>query len=361
MKKMITMLVASLAATAINAQENMDNQYLITVEEHFTDQRIIDANGVYLSQQPKPTGKLAEAMEFFQAQRLIGQDLLDINERRLPHMDELGIKMQILSYTAPVGDYVPAEEAVRICKEANDILAARVAEHPDRFRAMATLPMADPEAAAAELERCVKKLGFVGVLLTGTWQRHFYDEERFFPIFAKAAELDVPVYWHPDFVAGDIIDYYYMSDSYSATLGAKFSSAGFGWHLDVGIHVTRMVLSGIFDKLPNLKFVMGHWGEDIPAFLDRLDYMLDPKTTGLKRQVSQYFKDNIWYTPSGIMSEMQFDYFVRLVGAEHIIWSEDYPYIKNVPLRFFLDTYAITDEQKELIAHGNAERLFKLK
>lgn len=334
---------------------------LITVEEHITSQEIIDANAKYAYLKPKPTGKMAEAMKFFSTRRLIGQDLLDIEKKRLPHMDSLGIGVQILSYTAPVDDVVPADEAVRICREANDILAARVAEHPDRFRAMATLPMADPEAAAAELERTVKELGFVGVLLTGQYKGRFYDEPEFFPIFEKAAELDIPVYWHPDFVNSDIIDYYYMSDSYSPIVGAELGSAGFGWHIDVGIHVARMVLSGIFDKLPNLKFVTGHWGEDIPAFLERMDYMLDQEKTGLKKKVSDYYKDNIWYTPSGIMSEMQLDYFVKLFGAEHIIWSEDYPYIQNEPLRFFLDKADLTADQKYAIARGNAEQIFKLK
>ena len=152
-----------------------------------------------------------------------------------------------------------------------------------------------------------------------------------------------------------------MSDSYSAIVGAELGSAGFGWHIDVGIHVARMVLSGIFDKLPNLKFVTGHWGEDIPAFLERMDYMLNQETTGLQKKVSDYYKENIWYTPSGIMSELQLDYFVKLFGAEHIIWSEDYPYIQNEPLRFFLDKADLTADQKYAIARGNAEQIFKLK
>ena len=239
---MAVLAIATTACTTNNKNMDIKNIPLITIEEHFSDTEIIEANAQYAYLKPKPTGKMAEAMAFFQNQRLIGQDLLDIEERRLPHMDEYGIGMQILSYTAPIDDVVPADEAVLMARRANDILAARVAEHPDRFRAMATLPMADPEAAAAELERCVKELGFVGVLLTGQYKGRFYDEPEFFPIFEKAAELDIPVYWHPDFVNSDIIDYYYMSDSYSAIVGAELSSAGFGWHIDVGIHVARMVL-----------------------------------------------------------------------------------------------------------------------
>ena len=361
-------ILAALMAIAVVSCTNKNTDVmdfstlpLITVEEHFSAQEIIDANAKYAHLKPKPAGKMAEAMQFFSSRRFIGESLMDIEQKRLPYMDSLGIGMQILSFTAPIDDVVPAEEAVQIARRANDILAARVAEHPDRFRAMATLPMADPEAAAAELERCVKELGMVGVLLTGQYNGRFYDEPEFFPIFEKAAELDIPVYWHPDYVNSDIINYYYMSDSYSAVVGAELGSAGFGWHIDAGIHVARMVLSGIFDKLPGLKFVTGHWGEDMPAFLERMDYMLDQETTGLRKKVSDYYKENIWYTPSGIMSEMQLDYFVKLFGADHIIWSEDYPYIQGQPLRFFLDKSDLTPEQKYAIARGNAEKLFKLK
>lgn len=332
----------------------------ITVEEHFSAQEIIEANAKYSHLKTKPTGRIAAVAEFFQNSRYaVGADLLDIT-KRLPHMDEYGIGMQILSYTAPVDDVVPAEEAVCICRRANDILAERVAEHPERFRAMATLPMADPAAAAAELERTVKELGFVGVLLTGQYKGRFYDEPEFLPIFAKAAELDIPVYWHPEFVNQDVVNHYYMSDSYSAVLGALFGSVGFGWHIDIGIHMARMVLSGIFDKFPGLKFVTGHWGEGIPSFLERMDYMLSQERTGLKRKVSDYFKENIWYTPSGIMSDMQLNYILQLVGSDHIIWSEDYPYIQKEPLRFFLESQSLTPEQKYAIARGNAEKLFKL-
>ena len=362
-----TLILAGMAAFAAiscnqnnSAEMDFENLQLITIEEHFTAQEIIDANAAYSYLKPTPSEKMAEAAKFFISKRLIGESLLDIEEQRLPYMDEHGIGMQILSYTAPIDDVVPAEEAVRIARRANDILAEKVAEHPDRFRAMATLPMADPVAAAAELERCLKELGFVGLLLTGQYKGRFYDEPEFFPIFEKAAELDVPVYWHPDYIDPAVIEHYYMSDSYSAIAGAELSSAAFGWHIDVGIHVARMVLSGIFDKLPDLKFVTGHWGEDIPSFLERMDYMLESEITGLKKPFSEYYKENIWYTPSGIMSEMQLDYFIKLFGADHIIWSEDYPYILNQPIRFFLDKTDLTPEQKYAIARGNAEKLYKL-
>lgn len=190
--------------------------------------------------------------------RFTGEKLTDVDTVRFDFMREQKVDVQVLSYTNPVPDTVPSEEAVKICREANDILADMVKKHPDRFAAFATLPMADSTEAAKELERCVKEYGFVGALITGTYQGKFYDDPMFFPIFEKAAELDVPISWHPEFPAAQIQTHYYLSDNYPLSTGMQFATAGFGWHLDVGLHMTRLVLSGIFDKLPNLKFICGH-------------------------------------------------------------------------------------------------------
>ena len=222
--------------------------------------------------------------------RFTGEKLTDVDTVRFDFMREQKVDVQVLSYTNPVPDTVPSEEAVKICREANDILADMVKKHPDRFAAFATLPMADSTEAAKELERCVKEYGFVGALITGTYQGKFYDDPMFFPIFEKAAELDVPISWHPEFPAAQIQTHYYLSDNYPLSTGMQFATAGFGWHLDVGLHMTRLVLSGIFDKLPNLKFICGHWGEAVVFMLDRMDQIMRPETTGLKKKVSAYFE-----------------------------------------------------------------------
>jgi predicted TIM-barrel fold metal-dependent hydrolase len=108
--------------------------------------------------------------------------------------------MQVLSYTNTVPKDLPASKAVYFNAMANDELAAYVEAGPSRFAAFATLPMQDPHAAAAELERCVTQLGFKGALLDAWFNGHGYEEERFLPVFEKAAELDVPISLHPSFV-----------------------------------------------------------------------------------------------------------------------------------------------------------------
>lgn len=330
---------------------------LITFEEHFTDKRIVEANSKYT---PPPTNQPKELTDFYKQHAAFGEALLDIENIRLPFMDANRITMQILSYTSPVSDQVPAPEAVKLCTQANDILASRIAEHPDRFAGFATLPMADPQAAASELERCVKDYHFCGTLLAGQYQGHFYDEPQFFPIFSKAAELDVPVYFHPALINPVIQDYYFKSPSWNIIVAGTFASAGYGWHMDVGLHVLRMILAGTFDKLPGLKLISGHWGELVPSFLERLDYMLTPEITGLRKKVSDYYKENIYITPSGIFSSMQLEYIVKLMGAEHVLYAVDFPYLQPKNTYEFLAEANLTQEQKELIAHGNAERILHL-
>ncbi|MCU85226.1 amidohydrolase [Listeria monocytogenes] len=333
---------------------------IITVEEHFTDKRIMDANNSFNKNQPPMSPEQTEMMNILSSRAFPGEELLDIEKNRIPFMDANKIDMQVLSYTSPVSDLVPSEDAVIICKQANDILAEKISEHPTRFAGFATLPMANPKAAAQELERCIRDYHFCGALLAGRYQGHFYNEEEFFPIFAKAAELDVPIYFHPAFIPLEIQEMYYMSDAYSTLVGSELASAGYGWHAEVGVQVVRLILSGIFDKLPNLKFISGHWGETIPAFLERMDSIMNKEITGLEKNVSEYYKKHVYLTPSGILSNDQLEYLVKVMGAEHILYAVDYPYVKPDYIYNFLVNSNLTEEQKELIAHGNAERLLKL-
>ena len=332
---------------------------LITLEEHYTDQRVMDLNNAWNQQRPPMSPEREEAMKFLMSRAFPGAELLDFGQR-LQYMDENQIDVQVLSLTSPVTDLVPPDEAIRICKLANDITKQHMDEYPGRFAGFATLPMADPESAAEELERCVKELGFCGVLLAGRYKGRFYNEAEFFPIFEKAAELDVPVSFHPAFIPMEVQEAYYMSDAYSFIVGSEFASAGYGWHAEVGIQIVRLILSGIFEKLPTLKFISGHWGETMPAFLDRMDIILDQELTGLNKKVSEYYKEHVYITPSGIMSTDQLEYIVKLMGADHVMYAIDYPYMKPNNVYDFLMGSSLTDEQKELIAYKNAEQMLHL-
>ena len=332
---------------------------IITLEEHYADQRIMDENNAFNGNRPQMKPEQAEAMKFLMSRSFPGPELLDF-EQRIQYMDKNRIDMQVLSMTTPVTDLVPPADQVRIIRQANDITKEQIDKYPGRFAGFACLPMADPEAAAQELERCVKELGFCGTMIAGRYKGRFYNEPEFLPIFEKAAELDVPVYFHPALIPMEVQDTYYMSDSYSFIVGAELASAGYGWHSEVGIQIVRMILSGIFDKYPNLKFISGHWGETIPAFLERMDTILDQEITGLKKTVSEYYKEHVYITPSGIMSADQLEYIVKVMGADHVMYAVDYPYMKPDNAYEFLMDSNLTDEEKELIAHVNAERILHL-
>lgn len=278
-------------------------------------------------------------------------------------MDEEHIDMQILSYINPMNSpSIPNDIRTEYAAKGNDFLKATVDQHPDRFAAFATLPLWDPEASVKELECSVNELGFKGALVTGKTDGHFLDEKRYTPLFEKAAELDVPIYFHPSMPVDNILNYYYKSQEgdWNDTAALRFGSAGFGWHIDIGIQMVRMILSGIFDRIPNLQLVTGHWGEGMISMLDRLDYMLPPEITCLKQHISDYYRQNIYITPSGIKSQVNLEATVKYLGADRIIWSVDYPYIRDKGFTDFLLNSGLTSEQKEQIAHGNADKLFKL-
>ena len=332
---------------------------IITLEEHYADQHIMDENNAFRGEQPALPPEQAEAMKFLMSRAFPGPELLDF-EKRVEYMDRNGIDVQVLSVTTPVSDNVPAADAIRIIREANDITKKHMEEHPGRFEGFAALPMIDPEASAKELERCVKDLGFCGAMIAGRSRGRFYNEKEFFPVFEKAEELDVPIYFHPALIPMEIQQTYYMSDAYSFAVGSELASAGYGWHSEVGIQVSRMILSGIFDKLPTLKFLSGHWGETIPAFLERMDTILDRELTGLDKKFSEYYKEHVYITPSGIMSNDQLEYIVKVMGADHVLYAIDYPYMKPENVYEFLMDSSLSDEDKELIAHKNAEKLLHI-
>ena len=332
---------------------------LITLEEHYTDQRIMDENQKYQQAPPKMSPERQEAMKFLMSRSFPGPELLDF-EQRLKYMDDNKIDVEVLSLTTPVSDNVPNEEAIKIIRMANDITKENIDKYPGRFYGFAALWMGDPIEASKELERCVNELGFKGAMIAGRFKNRFYNEEEFFPIFEMAAKLDVPIYFHPAFVPNEVSEVYYLSDAYSDIVGLELGSAGIGWHYEAGIQVLRLILSGIFDKLPNLKFIAGHWGETIPAFLERIDMILTPELTGLKKKVSEYYKENVYITPSGILSNDQLEYMVKVMGADHVMYAIDYPYIRPDNAYEFLMDSNLTEEEKELIAHGNAERLLKI-
>lgn len=330
----------------------------ICCEEHF-GVRALEKEAEDLADPALTTRVLNPELDEFYYQNSHRDGLYDL-DARYEFMEKNGVDMQIMSFSNTIPTNIPAEDGVRICKAANDEMHNVVRSDPDRFAAFAILPWHDPQAAADELERCVTELGCKGVLVDNHFNGHNLDEPIYEVVFAKLEELDVPLYLHPSFVDATIVDYYYKAEGLQPDAWGNFGSAAFGWHLDVGLQVIRLVLSGVFDKFPNLKLICGHWGEVALYYLARIDSMMGFTSLELEKSVVDCFKENIWVTPSAMLGEDQLQFVLGLIGEDHIMWSLDYPYVPVEGAHEIFESYSLTDEQKEKIAHGNAEKLFKL-
>ncbi len=368
LKITLTGIFLALLAVAAEAQESgrKDNgaagvpgrMKIITIEEHFLNNAITAATRDEI-EKIAPGHAKAFAADFGSRPTMKPGQLFDIGAGRIADMDAHGIDVQILSYNSPATELLPSPLAVELARQANDQLAEAISAHPDRFYGFATLPMADPEAAARELRRCVTELGFVGAMINGTAHGRFLDEPDFEGFFATAAELDVPLYIHPTIVKKEVRDAYYGNADLA--FAARFASAGMGWHYEVGVHVLRLIFAGVFDRHPNLQVITGHWGELLPYYLERVNTFFPASASPMQHDFKYYMLNNVHITPSGMFNLPQLQFALDTMGAERILYSVDYPYYSNAGARAFLENAPLSPEMKEKIAHGNAEKLFKLK
>jgi hypothetical protein len=327
---------------------------VVALEEHFTapaiagriDKDVVSRRG-YRPRRPPPTGPS------------LLQLAPDLGAGRIASMDECGITMQVLSNTGPGPDLVPGTAGVDMAKDMNDHLAEAVTRHPDRFAGFAVLPMQSPDAAAAELGRAVKDLGFLGALINGTTDGRFLDHPSYDGILAQAAALDVPIYIHPHLAPDAVREVYYSGIEPGA--GRVLEAAGWGWHSETALHVLRLVLSGALDRHPALKLIIGHMGEMLPMMMARDDDVFKYDIDHLKRSVSQTILDQVWITTSGIFTEPPFLAALLTFGIDRIMFSVDYPYASNVQGRAFLDRISLPPADMVKLTHGNADALLKLK
>ncbi|SHI76031.1 amidohydrolase family protein [Propionispora hippei] len=329
---------------------------IIGLEEHLIDPGIAKAS---MSAQEKTAPYFKESLVPNLTAFPAPGSLEDISEKRLADMDANGIAMQVLSISS-AAQLITGTEAIPLTVQANNRLAAAVKAHPDRFAAFAALPMAHSEAAATELERVVKELGFKGAMLPGRPEAGtaFLDDERYAPVLAMAAKLNTPIYLHPGFPIRPVQQVYY--EGFDPIVSARLSVFGWGWHAEAGIHLLRLILSGAFDKYPDLQLITGHWGEMVPFFLSRLDDSLPKAITHLQKTISEYFTEHVYVTPSGMFGIPHLLFTMQTVGVDRILFSVDYPYIGNEGARNFLENAPIAQADKEKIAHLNAEKLLKL-
>jgi predicted TIM-barrel fold metal-dependent hydrolase len=280
----------------------------------------------------------------------------DLGELRLREMDEAGIDVQVLSHGAPSTQRLSGETAVRLARDVNDRLHDVVKQHSDRFAGFAALPTAEPEAAAEELERAVIQLGFKGAMIHGLTNGVFFDDPRFWPVMQRAEALDVPLYLHPAVPDQAVIDAYYRD--YVADYPGILSAA-WGFTVETATAAVRMVLSGAFERYPNLKIILGHMGEGLPFLLWRINMAFE-RPGNKPINFRELFSRHFYVTTSGNFSTPALICTMLEMGVDRILYSVDYPYVMNTPGTEWMQQLQISDEDKAKVLGGNARRLLKM-
>ncbi len=320
----------------------------ISIEEHFSYQ--------------KPDADITRRLQHAESWAETARRLVDIHDLRINDMDENGIEYAVLSIDSPsVQAILDVKDAIESARKYNDFLAEQVAKRPDRFGGFAALPMQDPDAAAEELTRCVKELGFPGALVNGFTQKEvsdsviYYDLPEYRPFWACVQELDVPFCLHPRTAIRE------RAQAYEGH--PWLFSSPWGFAVETSIHVLRLIGSCLFDEYPRLKIVIGHLGERIPFDMWRIDHRIKTIPSGYpaKKPMSAYMRSNFHLTTSGNFSDPALQCAIAEMGVDRILFAVDYPMEVMVDgVSWFDNTPVLSDEDRIRIGRTNSIDLFKL-
>ncbi len=296
---------------------------------------------------PPPTNRDAYA-------RTLLPRLLDLEEHRLAEMDANGVDVHLLSLATPGVQMFARGKAIELATLANDRLSEVVGRHPKRFAGLASFAPQDAAAAAKEMERAIKTLGLNGFIVNSHTDNRYLDDQRFWPILEAAEALDAPLYIHPrppsDGMAAPFADY-------------RMEGAIWGYGVETGTHVARLMLSGVLDRFPKIRIVIGHMGEALPYWLWRLDYMASPGSRAALRnklKPSEYLQRNFAITTSGLDDPLALRYAIDKIGIDHVMWAIDYPFQSTPGSVAFIENASLSDTEREQVAYRNAERIFRI-
>jgi 2,3-dihydroxybenzoate decarboxylase len=322
----------------------------IALEEHFATEEFLE--------DVKPWF-IKEGIDVWERAR---NNICEITGKRIELMDEAGIEKTILSLTSPaIQAILDANEAFETAKRLNDYIATQIRDHKDRFESFAALPTQDPAAAAAELHRCMKDYGFVGALINGFCQIGdpnvpiFLDDPRYIEFWGEVSKLDVPIYIHPRITIDAVRKAEFEGHTWMTT-------GGWGWHVQTGTHILRLIGSGLFDRFPNLQIVIGHMGELLPMFIWRTTNRKETHVRDCKavRPIREYFERNIHITTSGNCSTPALMCAMMEMSTDRIMFSTDYPYETMKQNSDWFDNIPFSYVDKLKMGRTNAEKLFKL-
>ena len=281
--------------------------------------------------------------------------LLDIGEGRIAMMDSFGIDVAVLSLVAPGAEHFEPAVGTEVAKKANDTLAEAMQRFPGRFEGYAALAPKDPDSAVDELQRAVKELGMKGWKTHCNYGDSYLDEKQYWPILAKAEQLGAPIYLHP--TVPKIPEFW--------TYGISLAGATFGFGAETALAAVRLVLSGALDAFPNLKIILGHYGEGLPFLMKRIDWLnTRPHTkddsdalVSLRRKPSQYFRDNFLVTTSGNYLDAAFRCTRDVLGIESIMLGTDYPFDNPGECLAFLGSLGLSAEEESALFERNAAKV----
>ena len=284
----------------------------------------------------------------------------DLGEKRIAAMDACGLDMQLLVLSYQGTQMLHPDRAVDVSRRNNDALVAAIARYPDRLAGLASLPTQHPEEAAKELDRAVTKLGLKGAVIHShtrgrEWpdRGEYLDEPQFEPLFTAAERLKTPIYLHPSLPSPQMVGPF-----------VTYNMTGpiWGYQTETAVHVLRLIFSGIFDRHPGLTLVIGHLGEGIPFFFDRIDewYANSHQSRYVSRKPSEYFRSNIYLTTSAMNASPSLQFVYSLLGADRLLFAVDYPQQSTDKEIDGMDKLDASPEEKAKMFHLNAERIFNL-
>ena len=358
--KVAAALPVALAAGSVRAQTVGGSMRRIAIEEAFVTQEIADRwNAVLEAGSVGEPGfrKMGETiLADSPGTRIIHERLIDLGAGRIRDMDEAGIDVQVISLTSPGVQVFEGDVATALARDANDRLAQAVRDHPDRFVGLAAVAPQLPESAAAEIERAVGSLDLKGIIINSHTKGEYLDLEKYWPIFETAEAMGAPIYLHPRTPAPATIEPY-------LDYGLYF--AGWGFAIETSLHAMRIIMAGVFDRYPDLKIILGHMGEGLPFWLDRIDnrYLLQVNIGAVEKMArlpSEYFLENFLITTSGMTYTAPLKLSNEVLGPERILFAADYPYESVPDAVKFMDTVDVPTEDRHKIYHSNAEALFDI-
>lgn len=319
----------------------------ITTEEAFTTPEIVAARS--------GAGSIGGVVTPYR--KLINDELLDIDAGRLKIMDHYGISMQVLSSNGSSLQDVPADLGTKLAIQFNDRMAEAIRKHPTRFAGLAGVAPQDPNAAAKEIDRALGKLKLNGAFIASHTNGEYLDDPKFTPIFEVLVQHDAPLYLHPRD----------MHPGVPAAMKVPGFTVGWGYATEASIHVIRLMAGGVFDRFPKLRMVIGHMGEALPFWIDRLDnrYLWEFNSSGkpkpMKRLPSEYLRDHFHLTTSGMNYWPQLKMTIEVMGIDRVMFAVDYPQEEHQPAVDVIDKAPLSKEDREKFYYRNAERVFGIK